>query len=72
MKWRSKITGATYSIGDAFRDETLKVAVFKQDDDWENGRPIAILSQQEFLNTFEKVEDEKLIQEGIYDGWDTK
>jgi hypothetical protein len=72
MKWRSKITGATYNIGDAFRDETLKVAVFKENDDWEMGRPIAILSQQEFLNTFEKVEDEKVIQEGIYDGWDTE
>lgn len=57
MKWRSKITGNVYNIGDAFRDETLKVAVFKQNDDWENGRPIAILSQQEFLDTFEKVEE---------------
>jgi hypothetical protein len=57
MKWKSKITGNVYNIGDAFRDQTLKVAVFKQDDDWENGRPIAIISQEEFLNTFEKVKE---------------
>jgi len=72
VKWRSKITGAAYSIADAFRDETIKVAIFKENENWDMGRPIAILPYKEFLDNFEKVEDEEPIREGMYDGWDTE
>jgi hypothetical protein len=57
MKWRSRITGATYSIADCFRDDTIKVAIFKENENWDTpSRPIATLSYRDLLDNFEKVE----------------
>jgi len=57
VKWRSRITGATYSIADCFRDDTIKVAIFKENENWDTpSRPIATLSYRDLLDNFEKVE----------------
>ncbi len=57
MNYKSRVTGAVYTVADAFRDETIKVAVFKKDEDWDKGRPIGIISYRELLDNFEKVEE---------------
>jgi len=56
MNYKSRVTGAVYTVADAFRDDTIKVAIFKKDEDWDKGRPIGIISYQELLDNFEKVE----------------
>ena len=75
-KWKSKITGSIYNAVDSFstngRDYEYSVAIFLNDDNFDTDRPRARLTIDKFLEAFERVEDEKPVQEGIYDGWDTE
>ena len=57
MKWKSRLTGATYSVADAFRDDDVKIAIFKPDENWDMARPLAIISYRALLDNFEKVEE---------------
>ncbi len=76
MKWRSKVTGAELAwVRDSWeQDKYIVVCSFVDSKDpivqnsWEWIR----LSYPEFVEAFEKVEDEKPIREGMYDGWDTE
>ncbi len=76
MKWRSKATGVELAwVRDSWEKGEYKVVCSftpsKEpiaEDSWEWIR----LSYSQFIEAFEKVEDEKPIIEGMYDGWDTE
>lgn len=61
MKWRSKITGTTYKVYDSFstngRDYEYTIAIFLDGDNFDNSKPRARISIENFLEAFEKVEE---------------
>jgi len=69
-KWRSKVTGQEIDVRDGWNDAgeyvvTLSFTGFENTSSWIR------LSYSDFIEAFEKVE-QKPVQEGIYDGWDTE
>ena len=72
MKWRSKATGVEYDVYDAWTSAQYgyRVSLKLTGEKATQGGPI--LTYSELAEAFEKVEDEKPIREGMYDGWDTE
>ena len=73
MKWRSKATGAVYSVFDHFSKgypfQEHSLALFLESDDIDITRPRAVMGYSELIEAFEKVQE---VIEGINDGWDTE
>jgi len=70
-KWRSKVTGVECEVRDGWnqREEYSVVLSFTG---FENTSSWIRLSYSQFIEAFERVEDDEPIKEGIYDGWDTE
>jgi hypothetical protein len=76
MKWRSKVTGTELAwVRDSWeKDRYVVTCSFVEhkgpvkSDSWDWLR----LPYSDFVEAFERVEDEEPIREGMYDGWDTE
>lgn len=60
-KWKSKITGDIYNVFDSFSSydgDAYKVALFLKNDNFDTDRPRARFTYAEFVEAFERVEDD--------------
>jgi len=70
-KWRSKVTGVECEVRDGW-NEREQYSVVLSFTGFENTSSWIRLSYPQFIEAFERVEDDEPIKEGIYDGWDTE
>lgn len=61
MKWRSKATGSVFNVFDTFSQSSFSnehsLALFLENDDFDNARPRAVIGYSELIEAFEKVEE---------------
>ena len=57
MKWKSKATGITFNVFDGFYDNKHVLAIFNEEDGFDDAKPRARLSYAELLESFNKVSE---------------
>jgi hypothetical protein len=70
-KWRSKVTKAECEVRDGW-DTQENYSVVLSFTGFENTSSWIRLSYSQFIEAFERAEDNEPVKEGIYDGWDTE
>ena len=70
-KWRSKVTQQECEVRDGW-DTQENYSVVLSFTGFENTSSWIRLSYSQFIEAFERVEDNEPVKEGIYDGWDTE
>ncbi len=70
-KWKSKVTGVECEVRDGW-NEREEYSVVLSFSGFENTSSWIRLSYPQFIEAFERVEDDEPIKEGMYDGWDTE